>query len=274
MYDADSIQMLASHAKKLPLLNAEQEADLSARVQSGSKRAAQKLAEHNMRLVLSVAHKHAHDKGQLPDLVGEGMTGLCEAVQTFDASKGRFTTHATYRIRMRILNFLVATSRIVKTDPKTHWKVRSVRDQLELAGEDSGPEEIAAAMGTDPHKIRAAMMGRDVSTGSPMDGSLESEGSATLGDYLASGDPSPEDVFFEGSTMARIQDRISRFRDTLSDKEKVVLAMRILTDNPASMREVGEITGASRQAVHQIQGRVKAKLRQRLARYWADLQAA
>lgn len=270
----DSLQQMASFAKGLPLLTAEQEGALAGQIQAGDKRAGQTLAEHNIRLVLNIAHRHhyGNDRQKLADLVGEGMTGLCEAVQSFDPQKGRFTTHATQWIRARILAFLMNTGRIVRVGTTTHdgrklhWNLRSVRNELEIQGKAATPEAIAAALDMDPETVEdlmGAMLAVDKSTDATLDASGESF--ATVGDYMEGDIPDPESVYVSGDSMGRVKARIARFRESLSDKEKAVLDHRIVSPDPMTMQAVGDMFGSSRRAVFQIEGRVKAKLRRRLA---------
>ncbi len=271
----DSLQMMSDFAKKLPLLTADQEAVLAGQIQAGNKRAGRRLAEHNIRLVMRLAHKHHYgsDDTKLADLVGEGMTGLCEAVQSFDPDKGRFTTHATHWIRARILAFLMNTGRIVRVGTTTHdgrklhWNLRSVQSALESEGKDATPQAVAAALDMDPDKVEDlmdVMLARDTSTDLQV-GSDDGNRAATVVDYMEGDIPDPESVFLSGDSMARVNERIARFRDDLSPKEQIVLDERILTSDPLPMRAVGELTGGSRQAVEQIQKRILVKLRRRLS---------
>jgi RNA polymerase sigma factor (sigma-70 family) len=260
----DSIQPLAKHAKALPLLTAEQEAELGRAARGGCKRSAGKLAEHNLRLVLKLANGHCHNPDQLPDLVSEGMAGLMEAVAKFDPDKGRFSTIATPEIRGRILAFIATTTKQLTIPASTHWRVR--------AAQSDNPDDIAEEIGYDRFTVRAAM-GREISTSTPLDSGMDSEGNATFGDYLEGDIPDPESVYFNAGGMDKLMGKIQRFRSELSDKERAVLDLLIL-ESDLSMREVGEQIGASRQAVHQIKGRVLVKLRNRLKVDWDQIRAA
>lgn len=253
----DSIQPLATFAKSLPLLTADQETDLGRRVRAGDSSAGQTLANHNLRLVLKLANSHCHNPDQLPDLVSEGMTGLMEAVAKFDPDKGRFSTIATPEIRGRILAFVATTSRQLSVPATTHWRVR--------AAEGETADEIADEIGYDRHTIRAAM-GREVSTSSPL-GDDGTEQNATFGDYLPGDIPDPESAYLNAGGLDKLMEKIQRFRSELSAKEKAVLDLLVLSSD-LSMREVGDQIGATRQAVHQIKGRVLVKIRQRLKVDW------
>jgi RNA polymerase sigma factor (sigma-70 family) len=268
----DSLQQMASFAKGLPLLTAAQEAELAGQIKAGRKRAGQKLAEHNIRLVLHIAHRHHYgtDRQKLADLVGEGMTGLMEAVQTFDPEKGRFTTHATNWIRARVLAFLMNTGRIVRVGTTTHdgrklhWNLRSVRAALESSGQKATPEAIGAALDMNPATVAdlmGSMLAVDKSTDAYRDASGES--TATVGDYMEGDIPDPESVCVSSSSMDRVKARIARFRENLTEKEQAVLDGRILADR--TLQEIGDSFGSTREAMRQIEVRVKSKLRRRLA---------
>jgi RNA polymerase sigma factor (sigma-70 family) len=260
----ESIQPLAKFAKSLPLLSVEQETELGRAARAGDKGAGQTLANHNLRLVLKLANGHCHNPDQLPDLVSEGMTGLMEAVAKFDPDKGRFSTIATPEIRGRILAFVATTTKQLSVPATTHWRVR--------AAEGETPDAIAEEIGYDRFTVRAAM-GREISTSGPVDSGMDSESTATFGDYLEGDIPDPETAYFNAGGMDHVMGKIQRFRSELSDKERAVLDLLVL-ESDLSMREVGEQIGASRQAVHQIKGRVLVKLRNRLKVDWERIQAA
>jgi len=255
------IESFAKEAKRYPLLTAEQE-----------KTATQDLLiKSNLRMVLQIAHKYARgDKERLAEYVQTGCQGLCEAAQSFDPEKGRFTTHAHQWIRGRILNFVHETSRMVRVATSgekrsVFWNLPKVRGSLEAQGIEATPERIAAELDLDPSTVAAtvtALGTREVSLATP---SRDDDQKCTLGDQIPGDIPDPGVVCESQDYMREIRARVDRFRETLSEKEKVVLDLRIMNPDPLPMREVGEITGGTRQAVDQIEKRVKAKLRRRLS---------
>lgn len=257
----ESIETLARFAKRLPLLTAEQEAELAARIQAGEAGARKTLTEHNLRLVLRLAHDHCRQPDQLPDLVAEGMVGLCEAVGTFDPEKGRFSTHATYAIRAKILAFVVTVSRDLSVNPTIFWRLRQTQDQLELEGQDHDPDSVAAARGSDKYAARVVLGSREISTEATFGAHDDDPTGSRVGDYIEGDIPDPETVWASESAMDRLMAHVKRFRESLSDKEKAVLGYRILASDPMTLQELGDLFGSSREAMRQIEGRVRGKLK-------------
>jgi RNA polymerase sigma-32 factor len=254
----DSIETLARFAKSKPLLTADQEVELYTRIQAGDKGARKVMTEHNIRLVLKLANDHCRRADQLPDLVAEGMVGLCEAVDTFDPSKGRFSTHATFAIRAKILAFVVTVRGDLSVNPTIYWRLRNTQDQLESEGLDADPDSVASARNGDKYAARTVLGSREISTAIPLDS--EAESSSTVGDYLEGDIPDPESVWASAGAMDRLMDHVNRFRESLSDKEAAMLDNRILSADPMTLQEVGDLFGSSREAMRQIENRVRGKL--------------
>lgn len=274
-----NLEMLHEHARRMPRLTAEQEATLAAEIQAGSKRAADRLAECNLALVLQMARKHARRGAghNLDDLVSEGLRGLVEAARTFDPNKGRFTTHAHPWIRARILDYIMVTARpfrIATTGDKRKlfWGLRKTRARLEAQGIEATPEALSEALGVPVETVVAFLrdaMTVDVSTDVPVG---DDPDGATVGAGLAGDIPDPGQVWESCDFHRELQEKIERFRAELSDKEKVVLDHRILSPDPLPMREVGAMLGGtSRQGVDQIEKRILVKLRSRLQGLYREI---
>lgn len=275
--DKEFINAYAKAAKGFPLLTAEQEAELAAK---GTPRARQRLVECNLRLALKQAHKYVgFNRSRLAELIQQANLGLCEAAQSFDPAKGRFTTHATYSIRARILGWILTTSRIVRAGTTTEngrkmfWQLPGIRGALEAKGIEATPEAIASELGLDPKGVRdllVTMDGCDVSTSAPV-GDTDSSGS--FGDTLVSDTPDPETVADGRSYRREISRRIAAVRAKLTDKQAVVLDRIILAQEPMSLAELSREWGCSREYVRQLDAAIKRKLQLQLDDLYEEIQA-
>src|SRR3989338_209815 len=265
IYD-DSIQMYLREIGKVSLLKGSEEVELAKRIGKGDVAARKKLAEANLRLVVSIAKKYMGRNLGLLDLIQEGNLGLFRAVEKFDWTRGyKFSTYATWLIRQAITRALADQSRtiripvhMVETIAKYKQKVRELTQHL---GRDPLPEEIAAEMGIEIDKIYTIQkINQDtVSLESPV-GEDDDERS-TLGSFIA------DDTFASPDQYASrriLNEQMGERLEELSPKKRKILEMRNgLTEEGIcyTLEEVGREFGVTRERIRQIEAKALERIR-------------
>ena len=260
----DSIKLYMREIGRYPLLTAEQEMEIGLRIVNGDKDARQKLVEHNLRLVVSVARKYIGNSNMtFMDLVQEGNIGLMKAADKFDPSKGyKFSTYATWWIRQTIGRAVQEQSRtiripvhMVETAAKMNKVIRKLTQELER---EPSVEEIAAEMGIGADKIKFLFeANRDPLS---LDNRVNDEDDATVGDLVAD-----HSVEMPGASIIKEENKetVINILATLSDREKEVMVMRfgLEDDNPKTLEEIGQHFGVTRERIRQIETKALRKLR-------------
>lgn len=262
----DPIQMYLKEIGKVSFLTAKEEKELSKRIEKGDKDANKKLAEANLRLVVSIAKRYAGFSPNLTllDLIQEGNLGLFRAVEKFDWRRGyKFSTYATWWIRQAITRSLADQSRtiripvhMVETISKYTKVKRSLSQDL---GRDPLPEEIAVEMGIDVSKVRHIMKISQgvVSLETPIG---DGEENSVLAEFIKD-----DKVISPSLTAARsfLQERLKEILIDLAPREQKILKMRFgLGDGVThTLEEVGQEFGVTRERIRQIQAKALEKIR-------------
>jgi len=262
---ADSIQMYLKEIGKIPLLDSEEEVELSKRKEKGDKEAERKIIEANLRLVVSIAKKFASAKGLgLLDLIQEGNIGLFRAVEKFEYRKGfKFSTYATWWIRQAITRALADQSRTIRIPVhmvETINKFQQVqRFLIQELGREPLPEEVAAEMGEDLEKVRYIIkISQDTISLETTIG--DDEDNSTLEDFI-------EDVKNETpdrvAALQLLKDYVKQIIINLSPREQKILEMRFgLADGVAhTLEEVGQEFEVTRERIRQIEAKALEKIR-------------
>jgi RNA polymerase primary sigma factor len=262
---ADSIQMYLKEIGKIPLLDGEEEVELSKRKEKGDKEAERKIIEANLRLVVSIAKKFASAKGLgLLDLIQEGNIGLFRAVEKFEYRKGfKFSTYATWWIRQAITRALADQSRTIRIPVhmvETINKFQQVqRFLIQELGREPLPEEVAAEMGEDLEKVRYIIkISQDTISLETTIG--DDEDNSTLEDFI-------EDVKNETpdrvAALQLLRDYVKQIIINLSPREQKILEMRFgLADGVAhTLEEVGQEFEVTRERIRQIEAKALEKIR-------------
>ncbi len=269
----------ADAAKSAPYLEREEERSLAERWKSGRDTAAlHRLAASHMRLVLAVAARYRRYELALQDLVQEGNVGMLEAAARFDpAREVRFSTYATWWIRASIQDYILRNWSIVRGGTSSGQKalffnLRRIRARL--AQHDGGRDprqafaDIARALGVSPGEVEmmnARLSGPDVSLNAPIPGGDGREDSER-GDFLVDGAPLPDETAGESIDGARRQDALRSALATLDARELRIIRERRLKDEPATLDELGQALGVSKERVRQLETRALAKLRAAMMR--------
>lgn len=260
----DSVRLYLREIGKIPLLTAEEELALAHRVVSGEKRAKDKMAEANMRLVVSIAKRYVGRGLDLLDLIQEGNTGLLRAVEKFDPDKGfKFSTYATWWIRQAITRAIADQARTIRIPVHMVETINKLlRTQRRLTQEfnrEPTNEEIAAAMEMEVEKVEHIMkIKQDISS---LDASVrDDEEDSVLGDFIEDEDTiSPE----ESATGQLLKEQVRQILSTLTEREQKILRLRFGLEDGKShtLEEVGQEFSVTRERIRQIEAKALAKLR-------------
>ena len=259
----DPVRMYLKEIGKVPLLSAAEEQELAERIASGDEEAKKKLAEANLRLVVSIAKRY-NGRGLLfLDLIQEGNIGLLKAVDKFDYNKGfKFSTYATWWIRQAITRAIADQSRTIRIPvhmvETINKLIRVQRNLLQELGREPQPDEIAAAMDLPVERVREILKvaQEPVSLETP----IGEEDDSHLGDFIQDENmPVPADA----AAFTLLKEELASVLDTLTERERKVLTLRFgLEDGHArTLEEVGKEFDVTRERIRQIEAKALRKLR-------------
>lgn len=259
----DPVRMYLREIGKIPLLTYEEEAELAQRIIKGDEEAKQKLAESNLRLVVSIAKKYVGRGMLFLDLIQEGNMGLIKAVEKFDYNKGfKFSTYATWWIRQAITRAIADQARTIRIPvhmvETINKLIRTSRQLLQQNGREPTPEEIAKEMEISVEKVMEIQkIAQDpVSLETP----IGEEDDSHLGDFIQDEDsPAPQD----SAAHTLLREQLEEVMDTLTPREAMVLKLRFgLEDGKArTLEEVGKQFDVTRERIRQIEAKALRKLR-------------
>src|SRR5574344_1874742 len=259
----DPVRMYLREIGKIPLLTYEQELELAQKVLDGDEEAKQKLAESNLRLVVSIAKKYVGRGMLFLDLIQEGNMGLIKAVEKFDYTKGfKFSTYATWWIRQAITRAIADQARTIRIPvhmvETINKLIRTSRNLLQQLGREPSPEEIAKEMEIPVEKVlEIQKIAQDpVSLETP----IGEEDDSHLGDFIQDDDsPSPQ----EAASYTMLREQLDEVMKTLTPREAKVLRLRFgLDDGKArTLEEVGKQFNVTRERIRQIEAKALRKLR-------------
>ncbi len=259
----DPVRMYLKEIGKVPLLTADEERELAIRMSQGDESAKQKLAEANLRLVVSIAKRYVGRGMLFLDLIQEGNLGLIKAVEKFDYTKGyKFSTYATWWIRQAITRAIADQARTIRIPvhmvETINKLIRVSRQLLQQYGRDPTPEELAKEMDMPEEKVREILKiaQEPVSLETP----IGEEEDSHLGDFIPDEDaPAPA----EAAAFTLLKEQLLDVLDTLTDREKKVLKLRFgLDDGRArTLEEVGKEFQVTRERIRQIEAKALRKLR-------------
>jgi len=260
----DALQLFLNEIRRYPLLTAEQEVDLSKRIEQGDLEAKERMINSNLRLVVSIAKKYQGQELSLLDLIQEGIFGLIRAAEKFDWRKGfKFSTYATFWIRQAIQRGLANKARTIRIPVHIGQRerkiVRAERDLSAKLGREPTDEEIAAAAELPLDQVDEVR--EAARTVTSLDRPIGEEGDTALGDVLEAGAP-PVDHEVEVSLSEEL---LRRTIEELPETERDVIRLRFgfEDDEPQPLRETGRRLGLSAERVRQIESRALKRLAMR-----------
>ena len=259
----DSVRMYLREIGRVSLLNAEEEVKLAKRISMGDESAKKRLAEANLRLVVSIAKKYIGRGLSLLDLIQEGNTGLLRAVEKFDYRKGyKFSTYATWWIRQAVTRAIADHARTIRIPvhmiETINKLIRIQRQLVQKLGREPSVEEIAKELGTTVDKVEYIMKisQETVSLEAP----VGEEEDSKLGDFLEDIDSlSPE----EATIYSMMKGEVDRFLQYLAPREQKILKMRfgLESGRTHTLEEVGKEFGVTRERIRQIEAKALQKLK-------------
>ncbi|WP_019214778.1 RNA polymerase sigma factor RpoD [Fenollaria massiliensis] len=259
----DPVRTYLKEIGRIPLLTFEEEVDLAKRIEEGDERAKDQLAEANLRLVVSIAKRYVGRGMQFLDLIQEGNMGLIKAVDKFEHKKGfKFSTYATWWIRQAITRAIADQARTIRIPvhmvETINKLVRAQRQLVQELGRDPLPEEVAELMNMDVEKVREVqkIAQEPVSLETP----IGEEEDSHLGDFIPDEEIlSPSDA----ATNTMLREQLITVLDTLTDRERKVLALRFGLDDgrTRTLEEVGQAFDVTRERIRQIEAKALRKLK-------------
>ncbi|MCH5191112.1 MAG: RNA polymerase sigma factor RpoD [Oscillospiraceae bacterium] len=259
----DPVRVYLKEIGRVPLLTSEEEIELAIRIADDDKKAKQRLAEANLRLVVSIAKRYVGRGMQFLDLIQEGNLGLIKAVEKFDYTKGfKFSTYATWWIRQAITRAIADQARTIRIPVhmvETINKVKKTSSQLlHKNGHDPSAEEIAEELNMSPEKVREILRlaQEPVSLETP----IGEEEDSHLGDFIPDDDAlSPADA----ASISLLKEQLAEVLKTLTPREERVLSLRYGLDDghPRTLEEVGKEFNVTRERIRQIEAKALRKLR-------------
>ncbi|MFZ1801825.1 MAG: RNA polymerase sigma factor RpoD [Candidatus Saccharimonas aalborgensis] len=262
----DSVRLHLREIGKIPLLNAQEELELAQRVVAGDKKAKDKMAEANMRLVVSIAKRYSGRGLDFLDLIQEGHTGLLRAVEKFDPDKGfKFSTYATWWIRQAITRAIADQARTIRIPvhmvETINKLLRTQRRMTQELNREPTIDELAKELEMEPEKVEYVIkIKQDISSldaGVGRDGEDED---SVLGDFIEDEDgTTPE----ESASNQLLKEQVQGVLSTLSEREQKIIKMRFGLENGKShtLEEVGQEFAVTRERIRQIEAKALAKLR-------------
>ena len=259
----DPVRMYLREIGKIPLLTFDEELELAKRILEGDEEAKQKLAESNLRLVVSIAKKYVGRGMLFLDLIQEGNMGLIKAVEKFDYTKGfKFSTYATWWIRQAITRAIADQARTIRIPvhmvETINKLIRTSRNLLQQMGREPTPEEIAKEMEIPVEKVvEIQKIAQDpVSLETP----IGEEEDSHLGDFIQDEDsPAPHDA----ASYTLLKEHLEEVMNTLTPREAKVLKLRFGLEDGKSrtLEEVGKEFNVTRERIRQIEAKALRKLR-------------
>ncbi len=259
----DPVRMYLKEIGKVPLLSAEEEIELAQRMENGDEDAKKRLAEANLRLVVSIAKRYVGRGMLFLDLIQEGNLGLIKAVEKFDYRKGyKFSTYATWWIRQAITRAIADQARTIRIPvhmvETINKLIRVSRQLLQELGREPTPEEIAEEMNMPVERVREILKisQEPVSLETP----IGEEEDSHLGDFIQDDNvPVPADA----AAFSLLKEQLNEVLGTLTEREQKVLRLRFgLDDGRArTLEEVGKEFNVTRERIRQIEAKALRKLR-------------
>ncbi|MGN0390834.1 MAG: RNA polymerase sigma factor RpoD [Wujia sp.] len=259
----DPVRMYLKEIGKVPLLTAEEEIELAKKMETGDEKAKQKLAEANLRLVVSIAKRYVGRGMLFLDLIQEGNLGLIKAVEKFDYRKGyKFSTYATWWIRQAITRAIADQARTIRIPvhmvETINKLIRVSRQLLQELGREPLPEEIAEVMDISVERVREILKisQEPVSLETP----IGEEEDSHLGDFIQDQNvPVPA----EAAASNLLRDQLNEVLDTLTEREQKVLRLRFGMDDgrARTLEEVGKEFQVTRERIRQIEAKALRKLK-------------
>jgi RNA polymerase sigma-32 factor len=271
--DYSTIGAYLHELRRYPLMTREEEHTVAVRFcKEHEPKLASRLITANLRLVVKIAQEYRRAHRNILDLIQEGNIGLIHAVQKYDPYRGvKLSSYASWWIRAYILKFILANWRLVKVGTtqaqrKLFFNLRKEREKLEKQGYEVEAKHLAAALDVSEQEVvemERRLNASETSLDAPM--RSDEQGDRTQGDFVRAAPALRPDVQVEaGEFGAILKEKLHAFGDTLRDRDLEIFRDRLLNDEPATLVQIAERFGVTRERVRQIEERLKRRLRQYL----------
>ena len=292
--EAKSNDLLAAYMKqvnKFPLLSADETSRLAKLARSGDQRALDKLVNSNLRLVVKIAYEYRAQLKNIMDIIQEGNVGLIEGIRRYDpehevkvvsedgveSSKFvKLSSYAAWWIRAHILRSIINNAKLVKlgttqNQRKLFFNLEKKRNQLKSMGIEPTDAVLAAHFNVSESEIvemNVRLGSPEASLDKPVNATDDGGLHETRGDMLPDNNPTPDNAFFDASERAAIRDTVAAYRANLkNDKEIAIIDLRLMSDEPLTLQEIGDKFKVSRERVRQLEERVIKGLREHLIEF-------
>jgi RNA polymerase sigma-32 factor len=279
----DPLSRYLAEIRRFPILTREEETEIAKRYQRyHNPEDAYRLVTANLRLVVKIANEFARASKNLLDLIQEGNVGLMEAVKNFDPYRGiRFPSYAVWWVRAYIYRYLINNWRLVKigttqAQRKLFFNLRKESERLEADGFVAQPKLLAQRMGVKESEVREMqerMAQSEISLDQPAGGEGNEDGAPLL-EAIPDSSWDPEETISRSEWRDFAKEKVEQFANTLKDKELEIFRVRLLSDEPPTLQEVGAKFGISRERVRQIESRLKRRFKEFLKSQAADIEHA
>lgn len=271
--DYSTIGAYLHELRRYPLMTREEEHEVAVQFsKSADPQLASRLITANLRLVVKIAQEYRRAHRNVLDLIQEGNIGLIHAVQKYDPYRGvKLSSYASWWIRAYILKFILANWRLVKVGTtqaqrKLFFNLRKEREKLEKQGQEVEAKHLAAALDVTEQEViemERRLNASETSLDAPM--RSDEQGDRTQGDFVRATPVSRPDIQVEAGEFGGIlKEKLEAFGATLRDRDLEIFRDRLLNDEPATLVQIAERFGVTRERVRQIEERLKKRLRQYL----------
>lgn len=266
LVESGPLQRYMAEIGRYPLLGQEEELRLARKYRAdGDVRAAYTLVISNLRLVVKIAYEFRRNIANLMDLIQEGNIGLMRAVEKFDPYRGvKLSSYAAWWIRAYIIRYVLNNWSLVKigttqNQRRLFYNLKKAQAELEAEGFRPEPKLLAARLQVREDEVvemQQRLSGGDVSLDAPLD--PESESSRL--DFIATNQPDASEAIERAELGALVREKLAEFRSTLSPREALIFDRRLVSEDPVTLREIGEEFGVSRERVRQLEADLKRRL--------------
>jgi len=270
---SDPLQLYLREIHNHPLLSRKEEYELAVRYyRTEDVEAAQRLVLGNLRLVVKIAFEFLRFYQNALDLIQEGNIGLMQAVKKYDPFKGvKLSTYASWWIRAYILKFIMNNYRIYKigtneAQKKLFYKLNQEYERIKALGQTPSPKLLAEhfdVQESDIVEMQQILGEEDVSLDAP----IQEDSKTPFMHFFSSQEKPVDERLADKEIMEFFQKKLVEFSETLDERERAILQKRLLSDRPATLQEVGDTFGISRERVRQIETRLVRKLKEYLSQF-------
>jgi len=275
----DALTQYMAQLRNYPPISREEEHELAVLwSETGDREAGRKLVVSNLRLVVKIAMGYRRAWINVLDLIQDGNLGLMEAVQRYDPYRGvKLSSYAVYWIRAYILKYIIDNHRLVRigrsrAERKLFFRLNKEKRELEKLGFAAEPKLLAERLEVseeDVIQMEQRMGASDLSLNSPM---WQDDDSSEIGDTMPVGGSSAEEQVGDAELRRVFLDQIAGFTTTLDDRDRQIVEERILSADPKTLNELGEVFGVSRERVRQLEARLVEQLRAYMKEHLVDFE--